>query len=56
MDMLRRGLRPRDIVTRTAFENAIAGVAATGGSTNAVLHLLAMAREAACRSTSTTST
>jgi dihydroxy-acid dehydratase len=38
--------RPRDIATRRAFENAIASVAATGGSTNAVLHLLAMAREA----------
>ncbi len=37
---------PRDILTRQAFENAIASVAATGGSTNAVLHLLAMAREA----------
>ena len=46
MDVLRRDLRPRDIATRAAFENAIAGVAATGGSTNAVLHLLAMAREA----------
>jgi dihydroxy-acid dehydratase len=46
MDMLRRGVRPRDITVRTAFENAIAGVAATGGSTNAVLHLLALAREA----------
>jgi dihydroxy-acid dehydratase len=45
VDMLRRGLRPRDIATRAAFENAIAGVAATGGSTNAVLHLLALARE-----------
>src|ERR1043166_2821678 len=45
MDMLRRGLRPRAIATRAAFDNAIAGVAATGGSTNAVLHLLAMARE-----------
>ena len=41
-----RGLRPRDIITRDAFENAIAAVAATGGSTNAVLHLLAIAREA----------
>ena len=41
-----RTCRPRDICTRKAFENAIAGVAATGGSTNAVLHLLAMAREA----------
>ncbi|MGI8643774.1 MAG: dihydroxy-acid dehydratase, partial [Thermomicrobiales bacterium] len=46
MDMLRRNVRPLDILTRTAFENAIAGVAATGGSTNAVLHLLALAREA----------
>ena len=45
MDVLRRGLRPREIVTRAAFENAIAGVAASGGSTNAVLHLLALARE-----------
>ncbi|MGH9434920.1 MAG: dihydroxy-acid dehydratase, partial [Terriglobia bacterium] len=46
MDVLRRGVRPRDILTRKAFENAIACVAATGGSTNSVLHLLAMAREA----------
>jgi dihydroxy-acid dehydratase len=46
MDLLRRGVRPRDILTRSAFENAIAGVAASGGSTNAVLHLLALAREA----------
>ncbi|MGH9357969.1 MAG: dihydroxy-acid dehydratase [Terriglobia bacterium] len=46
MDVLRRGLRPRDILTRNAFENAIASVAATGGSTNSVLHLLAMSREA----------
>jgi dihydroxy-acid dehydratase len=46
MDVLRRGLSPRAIVTRAALENAIAGVAATGGSTNAVLHLLAIAREA----------
>ena len=46
MDVLRRGLRPRQIVTRAALENAIAGVNATGGSTNAVLHLLAIAREA----------
>src|SRR5216684_911335 len=45
MDLLRRGTTPRDILTRQAFENAIAGVAASGGSTNAVLHLLAMARE-----------
>jgi dihydroxy-acid dehydratase len=46
MDILQRGLRPKDILTRNAFENAIASVAATGGSTNSVLHLLAMAREA----------
>jgi dihydroxy-acid dehydratase len=46
MDLLRRGVRPLEILTRKAFENAIASVAATGGSTNAVLHLLAMAREA----------
>ena len=46
MNLLRQGVNPRDILTRPAFENAIAGVAATGGSTNAVLHLLAIAREA----------
>ncbi|HVA93075.1 MAG TPA: dihydroxy-acid dehydratase [Chloroflexota bacterium] len=46
MDMLRRNQRPLDILTRGAFENAIACVAASGGSTNAVLHLLALAREA----------
>src|SRR5437868_5094145 len=46
MDLLRRGLRPLAILTRPAFDNAIAGVAASGGSTNAVLHLLALAREA----------
>ncbi|MGH2366982.1 MAG: dihydroxy-acid dehydratase [Chloroflexota bacterium] len=46
LDMLRRGLRPRDIATRQAFGNAIAGVVASGGSTNAVLHLLAMAHDA----------
>ena len=46
MDAVRANLRARDICTRKAFENAIAGVAASGGSTNAVLHLLAMAREA----------
>jgi dihydroxy-acid dehydratase len=45
MNALKQGIRPRDILTRAAFENAIAGVACTGGSTNAVLHLLAMARE-----------
>lgn len=46
MDAVRNNLRPRDICTRNAFDNAIASVAATAGSTNAVLHLLAMAREA----------
>jgi len=44
--MQREDIRPSRILTRNAFENAIAGVAATGGSTNAVLHLLALAREA----------
>src|SRR5262249_5317197 len=39
VDLLRQGGRPKDILTRKSFENAIAGVAATGGSTNAVLHL-----------------
>ena len=46
MNILRRGVRPREIFTRHAIENAIAGVATTGGSTNAVLHLMAMAHEA----------
>jgi dihydroxy-acid dehydratase len=45
MDVLRRGQRPSDIITREALENAIAAVAASGGSTNGVLHLLAVARE-----------
>ena len=45
MDLLRRDLRPCQIITRASLENAIAAVAATGGSTNAVLHLLAIARE-----------
>ncbi len=51
MDLLRRGVTPRQIMTRKAFLNAIAGVMATGGSTNAVLHLLAVAREAGVRLT-----
>jgi dihydroxy-acid dehydratase len=46
LNLLQKEIRPRDILTRDAFENAIASVAATGGSTNAVLHLLAIAREA----------
>ncbi len=46
MGLLKEGLTPRKILNRAAFENAIASVVATGGSTNAVLHLLAIAREA----------
>src|SRR5271167_3419704 len=46
MELVRRDLRPCAILTRNALENAIASVAASGGSTNAVLHLLAIAREA----------
>jgi dihydroxy-acid dehydratase len=46
LNLLQQEIRPRSILTRDAFENAIASVAATGGSTNAVLHLLAIAREA----------
>jgi dihydroxy-acid dehydratase len=46
MDVLARGQRPSDVLTREAFENSIAAVAMSGGSTNAVLHLLAVAREA----------
>ena len=46
MELVRRDLRPRQIITADAFHNAIASVAATGGSTNAVLHLLAIAHEA----------
>jgi dihydroxy-acid dehydratase len=46
LDLLRKNVTPNKIITKSAIENAIAGVAATGGSTNAVLHLLAIAREA----------
>ena len=46
VELLRRDVRPSQIITRQSIENAIASVAATGGSTNAVLHLLAIAREA----------
>ena len=46
MELVKSGLKPREIMTRAGLENAIASVAATGGSTNAVLHLLAIAREA----------
>ncbi len=45
MDVLRRGQRPSDIITKPALENAIAAVATSGGSTNGVLHLLAVAHE-----------
>ena len=46
LNLLKKGIRPRDILTREAFENAVTVVVATGGSTNAVLHLLAIAHEA----------
>lgn len=49
MKLLRKGITPSRIITRKAMENAVAGVMATGGSTNAVLHLLAVAREAGVR-------
>ncbi|HEV2944601.1 MAG TPA: dihydroxy-acid dehydratase [Solirubrobacteraceae bacterium] len=45
VDVLRRGQRPSDVITKPALENAIAAVATSGGSTNGVLHLLAVARE-----------
>jgi dihydroxy-acid dehydratase len=45
MDVLKRGLRPSDYITRQSFENAIAAIACSGGSTNGVLHLLALASE-----------
>ncbi|MCK1975169.1 dihydroxy-acid dehydratase, partial [Bacillus safensis] len=45
MELIAKGLRPRDIVTRKALENAAATVAASGGATNAALHLPAIAHE-----------
>ncbi len=51
LGMLKRGIRPSDIITREAFENAITVVIALGGSTNAVLHLLAMAHAAGVKLT-----
>jgi len=45
INLLKKDLRPRDIITRPALENAIAAIATTGGSTNGVLHLLALANE-----------
>ena len=49
MDVLARGLRPSDIINRDSLENAIAAIAMSGGSTNGVLHLLAVAREIGTR-------
>ena len=49
MDLLKKDIRPKQIITRHSIENAIAAVATTGGSTNAVLHLLAVAREMGVR-------
>src|SRR5262249_41899031 len=46
VELIARDVRPRQILTKASFENAIAAVAATGGSTNAVLHLMAIAKEA----------
>jgi len=46
VELLRRNIRPRDVITRASLENAIASIAVTGGSTNGVLHLLAIAHEA----------
>ena len=46
IDLIKKDIKPRDIMTKRAFENAITAVLAMGGSTNAVLHLLAMAHEA----------
>lgn len=44
LDLLKQDLKPRDIMTSKAFENALVTVMALGGSTNAVLHFIAMAR------------
>lgn len=49
VELLKRGTTPKQIITRQSIENAIAGVMATGGSTNAVLHLMAVAKEAGVR-------
>ena len=51
MDLLNKGIRPRQIITKKALLNSIAGVMATGGSTNAVLHLMAVAKEAGVKLT-----
>ncbi len=46
LEVLRQNIRPRDVITKNSLENAIASIAASGGSTNGVLHFLAIAREA----------
>src|SRR5438445_7337044 len=46
VELLRRNIRPQDVITRASLENAIASICASGGSTNGVLHLLAIAHEA----------
>ena len=51
MELLKKDIRPKQIITRRSIENAIAAVATTGGSTNAVLHLLAVSREMGVRLT-----
>jgi dihydroxy-acid dehydratase len=51
VEVLHRGTRPREVITRTSLLNAVAAVVTSGGSTNAVLHLLAVAREAGARLT-----
>ena len=51
VEAVKKNLKPRDICTKAAFQNAIASVAASGGSTNAVLHLLAMAHDAGVKLT-----
>ena len=55
LNLIKLGIKPRDILTKEAFENAITVVIALGGSTNAALHLLAIAMPRASRSPSTTS-
>ena len=55
VEAIKRDLKPRDIITRKSIENAIALVMATGGSTNAVLHYLAIASAAEVTGRSTTS-
>ena len=56
MRLVRENIRPSQIMTRKAIENARCRCRAAGGSTNGALHLIAIAREPACRSRSTTST